>query len=50
MAFKYVLIDNELYRRNPDDIFLKCLGPDGAILAMADVHEGIYGTHNRLLR
>jgi hypothetical protein len=24
---------------------LKCLGPDDVILAMAELHEGIYGTH-----
>jgi ribonuclease HI len=55
-TFKYVLMSNELYRRTVDDILLKCLGPSGAILAMAKVHEGICGTHQsapkmkRLLR
>jgi hypothetical protein len=34
MAFKYVLINNEMYRRTPSDILLKCLGPDDATLAM----------------
>jgi hypothetical protein len=28
-----------------DDLLLKCLGPDQARLAMAEVHEGICGTH-----
>jgi hypothetical protein len=45
MALKYVLIDNELYRRTPSDILLKCLGPDDATLVMAKVHEGICVTH-----
>jgi hypothetical protein len=36
-TFKYVLIDNELYRRTSDDVFLKCLGPDDVILATAKV-------------
>jgi hypothetical protein len=45
MAFKYVLMSDELYRRMVDDILLKCLGPSDAILAMAEVHEGICGTH-----
>jgi hypothetical protein len=45
MAFKYVLIDNELYRRTPSDVLLKCLGPDDAMLALAEVHERICGTH-----
>jgi hypothetical protein len=44
-TFKYVLMSDKLYRRTGDDILLKCLGPDNAILAMAEVHEGIYGTH-----
>ena len=45
IAFIYVLIDDELYRQTPSDVLLKCLGPDDAILAMAEVHEGICGTH-----
>jgi hypothetical protein len=43
-ALKFVLDDGELYRRTADDLLLKCLGPDQARLAMAEVHEGIYGT------
>jgi hypothetical protein len=38
-------MSDELYRRMVNDILLKCLGPDDAILAMAEVHEGICGTH-----
>jgi hypothetical protein len=38
-------IDNELYRRNVDDVLLKCLGLDDVILAMVEVHEGICGNH-----
>ena len=45
MAFKYVLIDDELYRQTPNNIFLKCLDPDDATLVMAEVHEGICGIH-----
>jgi hypothetical protein len=44
-TFKYVLMSDELYRRTVNDVLLNCLGPDDAILAMAEVHEGIYGTH-----
>jgi hypothetical protein len=44
-ALKFVLDDGELYRRTADDLLLKCLGPDQARLAMAEVHEGICGTH-----
>jgi hypothetical protein len=48
-TFKYVLMSDELYRRTVNDILLKCLGP-GAILAMAEVHEGICGTHQSTLK
>jgi hypothetical protein len=44
-TFKYVLMSDELYRRTVNDVLLKCLGPGDAILAMAEVHEGICGTH-----
>jgi hypothetical protein len=44
-TFKYVLMSDELYRRTVNDVLLKCLGPDDAILAMAEVHEGICGPH-----
>jgi hypothetical protein len=44
-ALKFILDGNELYRRTADDLLLKCLGPDQARLAMAEVHEGICGTH-----
>ena len=45
LAFKYVLIDDELYRRTAEDLFLKCLDSDQARIAMGEVHEGICGTH-----
>ena len=45
MAFKYVLIDDELYRRTADDVLLKCLGTDQARVAMGEVHEGICDIH-----
>jgi hypothetical protein len=38
-------MSDELYRRRVNDVLLKCLGPGDAILAMAEVHEGICGTH-----
>jgi hypothetical protein len=44
-ALKFVLDDGALYRWSADDLLLKCLGPDQARLAMAEVHEGICGTH-----
>jgi hypothetical protein len=44
-TFKYVLMSDELYHRTVNDVLLKCLGPGEAILAMAEVHGGICGTH-----
>jgi len=50
LAFKYILVDDELYHRTADDVLLKCLGTDQARVAMREVHEGICGTINRLLK
>jgi hypothetical protein len=47
---KFVLDGDELYRRTVDDLLLKCLGPDQVRLAMAEVHEGIFGTHQSALK
>ena len=44
LAFKYVLIDDELYRRTVEDLLLQCLDSDQARVAMGEVHEGICGT------
>jgi hypothetical protein len=44
-AFKYVLHNDELYRRTAEDLLLKCLGIDQARIAMGEVHEGICGMH-----
>ena len=44
-AFKYVLHNDELYRRTAKDLLLKCLGSDQERVAMGEVHEGICDTH-----
>jgi hypothetical protein len=44
-AFKYVFHNNELYRRTVEDLLLKCLDFDQVRVAMGEVHEGIFGTH-----
>jgi hypothetical protein len=44
-AFKYVLHNDEIYRRTAKDLLLKCLDSDQARVAMGEVHEGICGTH-----
>ena len=43
-------INDELYRRTFSGVLLKCLSPDDSVLSMAEVHEGICGTHQLLLR
>ena len=51
LAFKYILVDDELYRRTADDILLKCLGTDQARVAMGEVHMKAFVVHiNRLLK
>ena len=50
LAFKYVLIDAELYRRTAEDFLLKCLDSDQAKVAMGEVHEGICATHQSALK
>jgi hypothetical protein len=44
-TFKYVLHNDELYRRTTEDLLFKCLASDQAKVAMGEVHEGIYGWH-----
>jgi hypothetical protein len=44
-AFKYVMLDNTLYRRTIDGLLLKCLGLNQSKIAMGGVHKGICGTH-----
>ena len=41
---KYILIDDEFYR-TAEELLLKCLDSEQAKVAMGEVHEGIYGTH-----
>jgi hypothetical protein len=45
-----MLHNDELYRRITEDLLLKCLGSDQARVAMREVHEGIYGTHQSALK
>ena len=44
LAFKYILIGDDLYRRTAEDLLLKCLDSDQACVAMGEVHEGNCGT------
>jgi hypothetical protein len=45
LAFKFTLVEGELYHRTANDLLLKCLDSDQATVAMGEVHEGIFYTH-----
>jgi hypothetical protein len=45
IAFKFTLINGELYHHTAEDLLLKCLDHEKAKIAMGEVHEGICGTH-----
>jgi hypothetical protein len=49
-TFKYVLHNDELYRRTAEDLLLKCLGSDQAKGTMGEVHEDICGRHRSALK
>lgn len=44
-AVRYILIDQQLYRRTEDEMFLRCVGIAEAKLIMIDVHEWFCGAH-----
>ncbi|XP_050121406.1 uncharacterized protein LOC126599102 [Malus sylvestris] len=44
-ATKYVLWEENLLRKTPDGLLLKCLGQEESMRVMAEVHEGICGAH-----
>jgi hypothetical protein len=45
LAFKFTLVEGELFHRTTNDLLLKCLDSDQAKVAMGEVHDGICGTH-----
>ncbi|XP_050920040.1 uncharacterized protein LOC127137641 [Lathyrus oleraceus] len=44
-VLSYVLMGNELFRKTPEGILLKCLGENEAYLALSSVHSGACGAH-----
>ncbi|XP_050916283.1 uncharacterized protein LOC127131400 [Lathyrus oleraceus] len=44
-ALSYVLMGNELFKKTPKGILLKCLGENKAYLALSSVHSGACGAH-----
>ena len=49
-ATKHVLLEDELYYRTIDGILLRCLSDDEAKSLMGEIHEGVCGAHQSLLR
>ncbi|XP_050919713.1 uncharacterized protein LOC127137287 [Lathyrus oleraceus] len=45
MALSYVLMGNELFKKTPEGILLKCLGENEEYLALSSVHSGACGAH-----
>ncbi len=45
LAINYVPLAGVLYKRVPDGVLLRCIGPKEAMLIMAEVHEGVAGAH-----
>ncbi|XP_050920123.1 uncharacterized protein LOC127137740 [Lathyrus oleraceus] len=44
-ALSYVLMGNELFKKTPEEILLKCLGENEAYLALSSVHSGACGAY-----
>ncbi|XP_050233281.1 uncharacterized protein LOC126681773 [Mercurialis annua] len=45
LALNYVVLASELYKKGFEGLLFRCIGPKEAMLAMAEVHEGIAGAH-----
>src|SRR3954464_7320042 len=44
-ALSYFLMGNELFKKTPEGVLLKCLGEAEAYLALSNVHSGACGSH-----
>ncbi|XP_050216608.1 uncharacterized protein LOC126667635 [Mercurialis annua] len=44
-ALNYVVLAGKLYKKGFEGLLFRCIGPKEAMLAMAEVHEGIAGAH-----
>ena len=44
-AIKYVLLEEDLYYRTIDGVFLKCIDKEEAKVLMGEIHEGVCGSH-----
>jgi ribonuclease HI len=41
----YCMVDNDLYKKAPNGVLLKCVSSDDGRHLLLDIHEGIYGSH-----
>jgi len=41
----YVIVGNELFKKTPEGVLLKCLGETEAYLTVSNTHSGVCGTH-----
>jgi len=37
---RYIMVDGDLYRRNTDEIFLRCISREEGGKPLTDIHEG----------
>ncbi|XP_020081405.1 uncharacterized protein LOC109705053 [Ananas comosus] len=44
-AMRYVFVNDQLYRRSYDQLWLKCLSPNEIKQVMHEVHSGVCGAH-----
>ncbi|XP_050233325.1 uncharacterized protein LOC126681812 [Mercurialis annua] len=45
VALNYVVLAGNMYKKGFQGLLFRCIGPKEAMLAMAEVHEGIAGAH-----
>ena len=41
----FILLEEELYKKGPDGLLLKCLSFIDIMEVMKKVHKGVYGAH-----
>jgi len=44
-VLSYVIVGNELFKKTPEGVLLKCLGETEAYLVVSNTHSGACGTH-----
>ncbi|PKU59564.1 hypothetical protein MA16_Dca028568 [Dendrobium catenatum] len=44
-ALRYAFVNDTLYRRSFNQMWLRCLGPDESQKVLSEVHEGLCGAH-----